>query len=229
MLFLSVLLVGLLGIYVNDSVLERVREQRLESTLGELRARLETDLRIGLELPDNERAQALIEDAVARTPMLQSIEIDSEQGTVLFDSDRVLRGKQAPDSWRRAARADPEGWHVLRQDELSIGMPLHDVLGETAGYLVSTYEVARDNAPARNVLLRVLWVAVVAAVVALLAAVLVARLTMVRRAADLARLRDARVAVAGDALAAAGRVLVDARDALAEAEEHAQRLAGIES
>ncbi len=227
-LFLSVVLIGLLGIYVNDGVLERVQEQRFEGMIGELRARFETDLRIGLELPENVRAQTMIEDAVARTPALQSIEVDSEQGTVLFDSDRALRGQRVPDAWRDAALAAPMEWRVLRQDEHSLGAPLHDAMGETVGYLVSTYEGGRGDGGWRRIFVRVLGIASGTAGLALLAGGLATHFARLHRAADLARLRSARVTTNDDAVAEAARVLADAREALTRVEHEAQRIAGIE-
>src|ERR1700691_5690804 len=109
-LFGSLLLLGLLGAGLNDAVVERVQEQRLQGVIGGLRTLLETDLRIGLPLPHDEPAQTLLEDAVTRTPMLDSIEIDSDGSVVLFDSDRALRGEPVPAAWREAARGRPAGW-----------------------------------------------------------------------------------------------------------------------
>ncbi len=228
-LFVSVLLAGFLGVYVSNGILQRAQERRFESMLGELRARLETDLRIGIELPDDVRAQGMIEDAVARTTLLESIEVDSESGTVLFDSDRALRAQHVPDSWRAAARHEPNGWRVIRQDEKTLGLPLRDALGETAGYLVSTYEIRRDTAASRNVLVHVRWIAAVTGALALGGGFAAALSTRQRQAEGLARLRRFPLNTSDHPMEQAARVLGETREVLVQVEQDAKRLGGIDS
>ncbi len=60
------------------------RNGRIQAVTAGLRARIETDLRIGLDLAEDERLQPMLEDVVARTPILTSAEIDSGSGVVLF-------------------------------------------------------------------------------------------------------------------------------------------------
>jgi len=223
----SIVLLGVLGSSMNDTMLERVHEQRLQGTMGELRSRLETDLRIGLALPDDQRAQAMVEDAVARTPRLDSVEIDSQGGTVLFNSDRALRGEPVPAAWRDAARADPQGWHVIKRDEHSVGTPLRDPLGETVGYLVWSHRELRESDVASNLLVKTLWIAGCTALLALLIDGLIEHSARSRRRSDLARLQGGVAAGSGDgAIGQATRVLSEAREELARVDQDAQRVAG---
>lgn len=222
-LFGSVLLIGVLGAGFNDAVLERVQEQRLQNMIGGLRTRLETDLRIGLTLADDERAQTMLEDAVARTPMLDSIEIDSDGGVVLFDSDRALRGEPVPASWREAAVASPAGWRVVRRDEHSVGTPLRDASGQPAGYLVWIHQEPHEDMN-WSLLEAVLLIAVGTAGMALLADAVTGRALRSRRAAELQRLQSR--SAAGGGMGAATVVLEQARDELARVDREAQRIAG---
>jgi hypothetical protein len=228
MLFGIVGLVGLLGVDLNDSVLEGVQEQGFQSVNGELRTRIETDLRIGLELPDDERAQTMVEDAATRTPLLESIEVDSNDGRVLFASDRALRGQEVPEAWRAAARTDPSGWRVARQDEHSLGSPLHDTLGETVGYLVSTHREGRDEGIGWSVLIRVLGIGAVTAGLALLALELSGRRSRSRHRGDWSRLQSVGASAGDEALGEVTRVLAEARIELARIEREAHHIAGIE-
>jgi hypothetical protein len=223
-LFGSLLLLGLLGAGLNDAVLERVEEQRLQSMIGELSARLETDLRIGLPLTDDEPAQSMLEDAVTRTPMLDSIEIDSGGGAVLFDSDRALRGEPVPASWREAAREYPAGWRVVRRDEHSVGTPLRDAFGQPAGYLVWTHHETHEGI-AWSLLVNVLGIAACTTGIALLGDWIIEHLSRARRAADLHRLQSG-TAVGGEFGEVLG-VLAEAQGELARVDHEAQRIAGI--
>jgi hypothetical protein len=224
-LFCSLLLLGLLGAGLNDAVLERVQEQRLQGVIGGLRTLLETDLRIGLPLPHDEPAQSLLEDAVTRTPMLDSIEIDSDGSVVLFDSDRALRGEPVPAAWREAARASPEGWRVVRRDEHSVGTPLRDAFGQPAGYLVWTHHEPHDGI-AWSLLVKLLGIAACAAGIALLVDWITERLSRARRGADLRLLQAGNVAGGGEVGEVLG-VLAEARDELVRVDREARRIAGI--
>jgi len=229
-LLTCLVLIGVLGDGFNDALVERVQEQRLQSLVSELRARLETDLRIGLELPENERAQTMLEDAVTRTPMLDSIEIDSDGGKVLFSSDRALRDEPVPPSWVNAADSYPQGWRVAHRDEHSIGTPLHDAFGEIAGYLVWTHQDVRDDSVEWDLLVKVLWVAVGAAAVALVIGGVAEHLDRSRRMLELRELQSGDAADGGsEAIGDAVWVLAEARHDLTRVDRDAHRIAGIDS
>ena len=161
-LFMSILLMGILGGTVNAVALQRAEEQRLQAVTADLRARLEIDLRVGLSLTDNERAQTMLENAVAQTALLESVEIDSAEGKVLYSSDRGLQGQAVPASWRDAMQATAAGWRVSSKGEHSIGTALRDAAGQIAGYLVSTHQ-ADQGEDAVTLPMPVFWIALAAA------------------------------------------------------------------
>ena len=174
-LFMSILLIGVLGGTVNAVALQRVKEQSLQGVTADMRARLEVDLRVGLSLADDEHAQTMLENAVAHASTLDSVEIDSDDGKVLYSSDRALQGQEVPASWREAMRATPAGWHVSSKGERAIGTPLRDASGQIAGYLVSSYQASQDD-DAVTLPIPVFWIAVAAALLYILAGRLTERL-----------------------------------------------------
>jgi hypothetical protein len=212
---ISILLMGVLGGTVNAVTLQHVEEQRLQGVTAQLRARLEIDLRVGLALADNDRAQAMLEDAVAHTSMLESLEIDSDQGTVLFSSDRALRGEFTPLSWRDAMRASPGGWHVITRGEHSLATPLRDAAGQIAGYLVLTHQAEPDE-DAVTLPTPVLWVATVVGLLAVLAGWLVEKRSRKLDPTEEKLLQDV------------GSVIGEARSELTRVNNEAHRLAGLE-
>jgi hypothetical protein len=227
-LLLGIVLAGLAGASMSLSMIERVQEQRFASVTAGLREQLETDLLIGLDLANNERAQPLLEAAVAHTPMLASIEIDSDSGKVLFDSDRALRGQQVPDEWRRAASAHPGAWHIGRQDEHILGEPLTNSFGENVGYLVLTH--AGPGEDERHLFPKpVPYMAAGAALLSLLIGWFMARGARSRRLADLARLQSPSRMAARDALEHAAQILIEAREALVAVDNDARQIAGIDA
>lgn len=167
-LFMSILLMGVLGGTVNAGAILQVEEQGLQGVTADLRARLETDLRVGLSLLDNEDAQSMLESAVAHSSVLESVEIDSDNGKVLYSSDRALQGQVIPASWMAAMRSTPAGWRVSSKGEHSIGTPLRDASGQIAGYLVSTHQSEQDDG-ALTLPMPMLWIALAAAFLYVLA------------------------------------------------------------
>ncbi|MEJ1965606.1 MAG: hypothetical protein WDO56_30275 [Gammaproteobacteria bacterium] len=226
--FFAIALVGGLGSALNDAVVEQVQERRLQGGMDELRARLETHLRLGLALAGNEQAQAMLEDALARLPMVDSIEIDSHDAIVLFSTDRALRSQAVPLRWQQAARAQPESWHAVKRDEHSVGVRLHDAFGQPAGYLVWTHQEVRDTAAMRALLIAVLAIAATVAGVVVLAVIIAERLVHGRRLLDLAGLQVVD-ATSADAIPRASRILAQARAGLAQVDREVHRIAGIET
>jgi len=227
-LFVSLALVGLLGMELNRAIFERHHEQHIDGMTREVRARVETDLRIGLALPDDERLQALLEEAVAKLPEVASIEIDSQDGAVLFHSDRTLRGQLVPEAWRAAARNQPEQWRVALRGEHSVGSQLRDGKGQPLGYLVWSHEEdGADERPRWGLFGKVLCIAAAAGVMAVIAGGFTARRSGSRRQIDLARLRSAPSS-GEDEVGQAARVLNAAREAIDDVDEAAHRIARFE-
>ncbi|WP_129781730.1 cache domain-containing protein [Peristeroidobacter soli] len=215
-LFISMLLMGVLGSTVNAVSLQRMETQRLQSVTARLRTALETDLHVGIALADNERAQVMLENAVADTSMLASVEIDSEDGRVLFSSDRVLRNELIPPSWRQAMHATPAGWQVVSGGELSLAAALRDATGEIAGYLVLTHQTEHDE---DEVMLPapVVWAATLVGLLTLLVGWLTERRA---RALD-----PAADGVVSDVM----HVIEEARGDIARVNDEAHRIAGLGS
>ena len=207
-LFISILLMGILGGTVNAVALQHAEEQRLQGVTADLRARLEIDLRVGLSLADNEHAQTMLENVVAHASMLESVEIDSDEGKVLYSSDRGLQGQSVPPSWHEAMRAAPAGWRVSSKGEHSIGTALRDATGQIAGYLVSTPQADQDD-DAVTLPMPVFWIALAAALLYLA----VGRLT--RRPHN-----DSQDATS---------VIEEARSELERVNREANRIAGLET
>lgn len=213
-LLISILLMGVLGETVSAVSLQEVEEQRLQAITLELRARLETDLRAGLALADNEDAQAMLESAAAQTLILESVEIDSEDGKVLFSSDRALRGQAVPPSWRQAANTAPADWRVSSRGEHTLGTALRDASGQIAGYLVSTHQAALHEETER-LPLPVLWIAVAAGLLYLLAGSLLEGCASDLAPADDGTQRDAVM------------VIENARSEIERVDQEAHRIAGL--
>jgi phage gp36-like protein len=207
-LFMSILLMGILGGTVNAVALQRAEEQRLQAVTADLRARLEIDLRVGLSLTDNERAQTMLENAVAQTALLESVEIDSAEGKVLYSSDRGLQGQPVPASWRDAMQATAAGWRVSSKGEHSIGTALRDAAGQIAGYLVSTHQAGQGE-DAVTLPMPVFWIALAAALLYLVAGRLTERLQ-----------NDSQDATS---------VIEEARSELERVNREANRIAGLET
>ena len=225
MLLLSVLLIGFVGRGLRQNDLQALRDEQLRSTVAGLHERLQTELAIGLELAQSPHAQALLEEQAARAPGLLAVEIVSGDGVSLFSSDRGLRGQPVPAPWMVAMAASPERWQVTRQGERSQGLGLRDAHGTVAGTLVLTYRLADAGEAGAGAPLLAMSCGV-------LAALLLAwqeRRVDTRVRADLARLRTRADRSDGDAAVDAGRMLVQAREALERADARARQIADSEA
>lgn len=230
-LLASVLLLAAVGMSLRDIELARLREQRFHTLIGELREKIETDLHIGLELADTSRTQGLLEDAAARIPQLLSVEVVSDQGVSLFNSDRGLRGQPTPPTWSDAARRTPEGWRVDRQDERSLGVPLRDSTGQSVGQLVLTHRIIPVGENDTHPLTAGLAVGGVAALLVLTLLGLRDRRTRLQLQADMAGLSHDGSACANSFFPASelARRLADARAALDTVDREARRIAGADT
>jgi len=208
-LLACLLVQSLLGMQWRNQEVESLREQRFRALATELRERIETDLFIGFELSDLARVQGMLEDVTARVPLLLAVEVISDRGISLFNSDRALRGQAAPRQWLDAAARTPAYWRSSRHKEHSIGVALHDAIGQNAGYLVLTYRPAEDSYSARLV-----WFLAFNVVSIVLLWLLIDFLRLRRR-----RAQDET----DDAVDAA---LLAAREVLRDADETAHRIAG---
>ena len=229
MLLLSVLLTGLVGRGLRQNDLQALRDERLRSTVAALHERLQTELSIGLGIAQNPHAQALLEEQAASTPALLAVEVVSDSGISLFSSDRGLRGQPVPATWLAAMAASPEHWQVTRQGERSQGLALRDASGAVAGTLVLTYRLADAEEAGAGASWLPLALAAGCTVLAALMLAWQERRADARVRADLERLRAPGEPSGDDAVAAAGRVLAQARAALASADARARQIADSEA
>jgi len=137
-LSVSILLIDLLGRNATAGAMQSMEEQQGLDATAQLRSRIETNLHIGLDLADSEELQRQLEDIAARTTALDLIEIDDHR-TVLFASDRALRGQPVPSAWLDAMRSNPSEWHAVLAGNHSAAIALRDATGQVAGYLVWTH------------------------------------------------------------------------------------------
>jgi hypothetical protein len=228
-LLLSVLLLGLVDRGLRQNDLQALRDEQLRNSVASLHERLQTELAIGLELAQSPHAQALLEDQAARVPALLAVEVVSGDGVSLFSSDRGLRGQLVPATWITAMAGSPERWQVTRQGERSLGLGLRDAHGAVAGTLVLTYRLAEPDEPQAGASFLPSALAVGCAVLAALLLAWQERRVDARVRADLERLRAPGEHAGADAAVEAARVLAQAREALANADARARRIASDEA
>ena len=221
-LLLAVGLLGALAAGLDRAAADRLADRRMRGAVAGLQERLETELRLGLALSDDDRVQRLLEDEVARSPRLLGLEIVSPRGVSLFNSDRGLLGQPVPGTWLEAMAAHPQGWVVARSEYRTLGLPLRDAAGEVAAWLAPTSRHAAADEP---VLAALPWVAALALGFALALHGLHERRAAQRLRAELARLRAPAAGDEDDPLAAAARRIEQARRALARADAQARAIA----
>jgi hypothetical protein len=99
------------------SQLYDLRESRFQFSLANVRATLESGLRLGFTLSDLPGTQAMIEQVRAREQDIQSIDVFDPAGRILFTTDQSGVGASLPDTWRIACMSSPPGAIWRSEDE----------------------------------------------------------------------------------------------------------------
>jgi hypothetical protein len=96
--------------------LQQLRESRFQFSLANVRATLESGLRLGFAPSDLPGTQALIEQVRAREQGIQSIDVFDPAGRILFTTDQSGVGASLPGAWRTACMAKLPG-EIWRSEE----------------------------------------------------------------------------------------------------------------
>lgn len=118
----------------------RAQESHLLVRLSHTRDSVEASLELGFPIGGLPSAQALLEDLLARDPMLLALDIFDSQGFIRFSTDRGSIGDATPDSWREINAKDI--FSATTGETSILGVALHGSFGEIEGYIVATYRPA---------------------------------------------------------------------------------------
>jgi hypothetical protein len=121
--------------------LDRMRSERFNLFLTDLREKVETDLRIGFGIEQDRGAQARIDELIRQAPELRSIEIFDLSGKAVASTDRGTVGETVETTWLKAVQ-DAHGavWRHASVDEIVFGVPVRNAFGEIAGQIAVTYQ-----------------------------------------------------------------------------------------
>lgn len=146
----------LMGVLLSAGVFQHVKHYEVEAltqkrqllTLQDVRARLESDLSLGIELANNTAGQRILEEAIARDASLYAIEVFSLSGKSLFNTDRGSIDVQVAPEMLAAAQAQVnqarrQSWTVSRPGERIQGMEIQGPFGGPAGYVALSYSGER--------------------------------------------------------------------------------------
>jgi hypothetical protein len=123
----------------------RLLENRWSSALAELRRPIERDLRLGFELADSSRAQALLDSMVSEDERLRGLAMFDVDGMILFHTDRSLIGERVPEAWQKGS--SPDAWRARSSSGVTIGLPLRTSAGVVAGQLALSFMAAATPGP----------------------------------------------------------------------------------
>lgn len=122
-----------------SGVAERQQEDRILFRLENLRAGVEANLSLGLQLTQVGGTQDLLERAHSTDTVLQALDVFSGDGVSVYSTDRGVKGEPVPAEWREAAQAGraENHWRHEGPGELVLGLPIRNDLGDVVGHIVS--------------------------------------------------------------------------------------------
>jgi hypothetical protein len=172
-----------------DRLRLRAAESNIDFVLTQLRDAVEASVSLGLDLADIPIAQDLIERARYGNADILAVEIFSNAGVSLYNTDRGSIGEPISDEWREAIRLRDEGhrWRLESLGAIVVGEQIHNDFGETVGELAVTLSGASTQAHAAALMATLAeWLAVIAlpvvVVIAVLSALLIGHATRDLRA-----------------------------------------------
>lgn len=121
---------------------DQLRESRFQFSLTQVRASLESGLRLGFATGDLPGAQNLIEQVRARQSDILSIDIFDSRGTILFSTDQGGLGSSVPMAWRNPCTAGAGAlWRGQTQDSDLQCVALVNSFDQVAGGVMLRYRL----------------------------------------------------------------------------------------
>lgn len=129
----------LLGQQARQQRSEHIQALREAYVLRNLRTAAESYLATGLQLPQLEVLQGVVERERQNFAGVMAIDIFSAQGRVLFSTDLGNRGLQVPSAWRELLASDAV-WLQTQPGQRQIGQRFEGELGQAVGGIVVTLD-----------------------------------------------------------------------------------------
>ena len=140
----------LLGQQARQQRSEHIQALREAYVLRNLRTAAESYLATGLQLPQLEVLQGVVERERQNFAGVMAIDIFSAQGRVLFSTDLGNRGLQVPSAWRELLASDAV-WLQTQPGQRQIGQRFEGELGQAVGIVeVAPVDDQRPAQPAQD-------------------------------------------------------------------------------
>ncbi len=165
-------LTSVLSLHKYERTLADLLTSRFEFVANDLRARIETQMDLGLALVNLENINDELDSLLLNDEQILSIEIFDESGTVIFSTDPSFIGDLIAENWIFAwqvNRNKSASWSMLENDAGVVGVGLQNNLNQNVGAIALRYSrYFLDQSVAQQLERLTLIVGIVAIVVTLL-------------------------------------------------------------
>lgn len=137
----SIATTTLLSVHKYERTLADFLNSRLTFVVSDARARIQTQMDLGLPLTDLQGVSEALQEYLEVDSQILSIEVFDEFGAVLFSTDPSLIGDLVAENWVNAWRSSlgRNSWFELEQDAGVVGVPLRNNLSQEVGSLALRY------------------------------------------------------------------------------------------
>lgn len=131
---------GMLNYFKYRSTAQRLAKERLLVTGRGIESGIQQSLALGLQFSDIGTLPGTLERERTTDDLIQSIDIFSMEGNLLYSTDRLRVSRPVPAVWRQAAdKAKTNDWFVEAGDESAAGMSIENNFGLTVGHVALRY------------------------------------------------------------------------------------------
>lgn len=184
-LIFAIGLTAVLNYYKVAESFSELARSRYSFLVLDMRDTLETAMNLGLPIRDLDNVPDLLAQQATLNSDILSIEIFDPDGTVMFGTDSSFIGDLVADEWLAAwQRSDDPVWTAPDDLGDTVGIPLHNSLGQVEGILALRYSRAPERAALAGLSVELagwgLVIVVVSAFLAIVGVTLVLRPTRAR-------------------------------------------------
>lgn len=123
-------------------------EAGLEFLLSSVDRTIELNLQLGLPITELQRADAILEAAVASAPDVLAADLFGVEGETLFSTDRGAVGERVPAAWLAAIEDTIEGgWRARERETVTLGRPIANDFGRPEGWIALIVDANRLSPP----------------------------------------------------------------------------------
>ena len=144
---LATALITFISMHKFENAFNAALNDRYVFILHDVRAALEAEMGVGLDLENLTHATQVLNEAMGRDNAVVSVEVFARSGHTIFSTDSSFVGDIVPKHWEAAAaQSTGQPWVVKEPGIVVLGIELKDMLSNPTGGLVLRYGTDRHTA-----------------------------------------------------------------------------------